>query len=63
MNKLILVSALLLSSLFLFQFQLQAQDTLRNKKGGNYLFTVKKDIEANEVQNQNRGKKIIGTGK
>ena len=54
MNKLILVSALLLSSLFLFQFQLQAQDTLRNKKGGNYLFTVKKDIEANEVQNQNR---------
>ncbi len=54
MNKLILVSGLLLSSLFLFQFQLQAQDTLRNKEGGNYLFTVKKDIEANEVQNQNR---------
>lgn len=54
MNKLILVSSLLLSSLFLFQFQLQAQDTLRNKEGGNYLFTVKKNIEANEVQNQNR---------
>ena len=54
MNKLILVSGLLLSSLVLFQFQLQAQDTLRNKEGGNYLFTVKKDIEANKVQNQNR---------
>ena len=54
MNKLILISSLLLSSLFLFQFQLQAQDTLRNKKGGDYLFTVQKDIEANEVQNQNR---------
>ena len=54
MNKLFLVSNLLLSSLFLFQFQLQAQDTLRNKEGGNYLFTVKKDIEANKVQNQNR---------
>ena len=48
MNKLILISSLLLSSLFLFQFQLQAQDTLRNKKGGDYLFTVQKDIEANE---------------
>ncbi len=32
MNKLILVSGILLSSLFLFQFQLQAQDTLRNKE-------------------------------
>ena len=45
MNKLILVSSLLLSSLFLFQFQLQAQDTLRNKEGGNYLFTVKKILK------------------
>ncbi|MBT6235150.1 MAG: aminopeptidase [Bacteroidetes bacterium] len=54
MTKFSFVSALLVSSLFLFQLQLQAQDTLRNKKDGNYIFTVKKDIEANEVQNQNR---------
>lgn len=32
----------------------QAQDTLRNKKGGGYLFTVVKDIEATQVQNQSR---------
>lgn len=54
MNRLILVSAVLISSLFLFQFQLNAQDTLRNKKGGGYIFTLKKDIEATAVQNQNR---------
>ncbi len=54
MNRLILVSAVLISSLFLFQFQLNAQDTLRNKKGGGYVFTLKKDIEATTVQNQNR---------
>ena len=54
MNRLILVSAVLISSLFLFQFQLNAQDTLRNKKGGGYVFTLKKDIEATAVQNQNR---------
>lgn len=54
MTKFSFVSALLVSSLFLSQLQLQAQDTLRNKKDGNYIFTVKKDIEANEVQNQNR---------
>lgn len=54
MTKFSFVSALLISSLFLFQFQLQAQDTLRNKKDGNYFFTIKKDIEVNEVQNQSR---------
>jgi bleomycin hydrolase len=54
MTKFSFVSAVLISSLFLFQYQLHAQDTLRNKKDGNYLFTIKKDIEANEVQNQNR---------
>ena len=54
MTKFSFVSALLISSLFLFQFQLQAQDTLRNKKDGNYIFTIQKDIEVNEVQNQSR---------
>lgn len=54
MKKLFLVSILLVSSLFLFQIQLFAQDTLRNRKDGNYLFTLKKDIEATPVQNQNR---------
>ena len=54
MTKFSFVSAVLLCSLFLFQFQLQAQDTIRNRKDGNYFFTIKKDIEANEVQNQNR---------
>ncbi|MDA8886500.1 C1 family peptidase [Bacteroidia bacterium] len=54
MNKFSFISAILVSSLFLFQYQLKAQDTLRNKKDGNYIFTIKKDIEANEVQNQNR---------
>lgn len=54
MSKFSFVSALLVSSLFLFQLQLNAQDTLRNKKGGNYIFKVQHDIEANEVQNQNR---------
>ncbi len=54
MAKFSIVSACLITSLFLFQFNLQAQDTLRNKKGGGYLFTVQSDIEANEVQNQSR---------
>ena len=54
MTKFSFVSVLLISSLFLFQFQLQAQDTLRNKKDGDYIFTIKKDIEVNEVQNQSR---------
>lgn len=54
MTKFSFVSAVLISSLFLFQFQLQAQDTLRNKKDGNYIFTIKKDIEVNAVQNQSR---------
>ena len=30
------------------------QDTLRNKKNGGYYFTVVKDLEATEVQNQNK---------
>lgn len=54
MKKFLFVSATLVCSLFFFQYQLQAQDTLRNKKDGNYLFTVVKDIESLEVQNQNR---------
>ncbi len=32
----------------------QAQDTLRNREGGNYLFTVKHDIEATSIKNQYR---------
>ena len=31
-----------------------SQDTLRNKKGGGYLFTVVKNQEVNPVQNQNK---------
>ena len=54
MKKYLFVSGMLTLSLFFLQYSLQAQDTLRNKKGGNYLFTVKTDIEANEVQNQSR---------
>lgn len=46
------VAIVLMASLF--GVQSFAQDTLRNKKGGNYLFNVEKDIEALEVQNQNR---------
>ncbi|MCB0734531.1 MAG: aminopeptidase [Bacteroidetes bacterium] len=47
-----LVGAILIISLF--TVQLHAQDTLRNRKDGNYLFKVEVDLEANEVQNQNR---------
>ncbi|MBT8326582.1 MAG: C1 family peptidase [Bacteroidia bacterium] len=54
MKKYSFVSFLLVVSLFVFQYSLQAQDTLRNKKDGNYIFTVKADIEANDVQNQSR---------
>lgn len=54
MKKYVFVSGLLTLSLFFIQFSLQAQDILRNKKGGNYLFTVETDIEANDVQNQSR---------
>ncbi|MBI1306499.1 MAG: aminopeptidase [Bacteroidetes bacterium] len=50
--KQLLVALVLMGSLF--AIQLQAQDTLRNKKDGKYYFTVDKDIEANEVQNQSR---------
>lgn len=50
MNKIIL-STLLLS----FFLTTNAQnDTIRNKKDGNYFFTIVKDIEATEVQNQQR---------
>lgn len=52
MRKYSFVSAVLIGSLFLVQFQLYAQDTLRNKKNGKYFFTIQKDIEATEVQNQ-----------
>jgi bleomycin hydrolase len=38
----------------LFGVQLYAQDTLKNRKDGHYFFTVESDVEANEVQNQNR---------
>lgn len=49
--------SLLLILTFNFQlltFNSFAQDTLRNKKDGGYIFTVVKDLEATEVQNQNR---------
>jgi bleomycin hydrolase len=35
-------------------FTCNAQDTLRNKKNGGYYFSVIKDIEATEVQNQSK---------
>lgn len=41
-------------NLQLLTFNSFAQDTLRNKKDGGYIFTVVKDLEATEVQNQNR---------
>ncbi|MCB9262185.1 MAG: aminopeptidase [Flavobacteriales bacterium] len=55
--KQLLVSVMLLVSLFSLQVLANADgsgDTLKNKKDGHYYFTVVKDIEANEVQNQNR---------
>jgi bleomycin hydrolase len=54
MRKYSFVAGLLVLSLLVFQYNLQAQDTLRNKKDGNYIFTVKTDVEVNAVQNQNR---------
>ena len=54
MTKFSLVSICLVASLFLFQLNLQAQDTIRNKKDGNYIFSIQKDLEANAVQNQSR---------
>ncbi len=50
--KQIVVALTLICSLF--SLQLFAQDTLKNKKDGHYFFEVVKDLEANEVQNQNR---------
>lgn len=50
--KQLFVAILLVAGLF--SLQIQAQDTLRNKKGGNYLFTVQKDIESGKIENQNR---------
>lgn len=50
--KQIVVALTLMCSLF--SLQLFAQDTLKNKKDGHYFFDVVKDIEANDVQNQNR---------
>lgn len=50
--KQFIVACMLVSGLF--SLQLFAQDTLKNKKDGQYYFTVVKDLEANEVQNQNR---------
>lgn len=52
MIKQILVASVLITSLF--TVQLQAQDTLKNRKDGKYYFTIVKDLEVNEVQNQNR---------
>ncbi len=46
------VALLLITGLFVAQ--LQAQDTLRNKKGGGYQFTVVKSLDATVVQDQNR---------
>ncbi|MFT5511622.1 MAG: bleomycin hydrolase [Bacteroidia bacterium] len=50
--KQIIVAITLMCSLF--SLQLFAQDTLKNKKDGHYYFDVIKDIEANEVQSQDR---------
>jgi len=50
--KQIVVAITLMCSLF--SLQLFAQDTLKNKKDGKYYFEVVKDLEANDVQNQNR---------
>jgi bleomycin hydrolase len=38
----------------LFSLQLHAQDTLRNKKDGEYYFEKIKDLETTRVENQNR---------
>ena len=37
-----------------FTFNAFTQDTIRNKKGGGYLFTRVKNLEATEVQNQSK---------
>lgn len=50
--KQIVVGLTLMCSLF--SLQLFAQDTLKNKKDGHYYFDVVKDLEATEVQDQNR---------
>lgn len=50
--KQIIVSITLMCSLF--SLQLFAQDTLKNKKDGHYYFDVIKDLEANDVQSQDR---------
>jgi bleomycin hydrolase len=50
--KQIVVAITLMCSLF--SLQLFAQDTLKNKKDGQYYFEVVKDLEANEVQSQDR---------
>lgn len=47
--KSLLVGALLLATGTMF-----AQDTVRNKEGGNYLFTIEHDIEATDIKNQYR---------
>ncbi|MBR9861233.1 aminopeptidase, partial [bacterium] len=54
MAKFGIVTFCLVCSLFMFQYNLQAQDTLKNKKDGHYYFTIEKDLEASEVQNQSR---------
>lgn len=45
---------LALAAVFVLGSATYATDTLRNKEKGGYLFTIVKDIEANEVQNQSR---------
>lgn len=50
--KQIVVAITLMCSLF--SLQLFAQDTLKNKKDGKYYFEVVKDLEANDVQSQDR---------
>ena len=54
MAKFGIVSLSLICSLLLFQYNLQAQDTLKNKKDGHYYFTIDKDLEATDIQNQSR---------
>jgi len=51
MKQLIVATFLVLG---LFSLQLYAQDTLKNKEDGEYYFTVIKNLESTQVENQNR---------
>ena len=45
---------LTITALFVVALATNAQDTIRNKKDGNYYFSIIKDLDATAVQNQSR---------